>query len=204
MSERVPHNCYRESRVVKTRQLWSDYIFSQVRQSRNIQWDWKGLLKCIPSLGVEICFVFSALGWGSIAGEFRGLIMYWTPKAPGPLPQYNDVTWEMQGYGNLGFINHRCANMEKTPTQGKDNVHHVTKAWAVLCSMCLCTSGAWKTLEASSQYQAVTMTTKITNTPPSQRVQSGHLSYCYSLWQLDTYCKYIIFVWLLLQFTKYR
>lgn len=61
----------------------------------------KGLLKCIPSLGVEMCFVFPALGWGSIAGEFRGLIMYWPPKAPGPLPQYNDVTWEMQGYGNL-------------------------------------------------------------------------------------------------------
>lgn len=61
--------------------------------------------------GDEICFVFPAFRVGVCsggAGEFGGLIAYPHPTPP----QYNDVTGETLGYGNLdsGFKGSRSTD----------------------------------------------------------------------------------------------
>lgn len=78
----------------------------------------------LGSLGVEICFVFPALEWGSDAEEKEEQgnsgASSWTDlrKASTPLPQYDDVTGETRVWEFtirvLGLIKHRCT---QTPTQ---------------------------------------------------------------------------------------
>lgn len=63
----------------------------------------------LGNLGVEICFVFPALEWGSDAEEKEEQeqgnsgASSWTDirKASILLPQHDDVTGETPGYGNL-------------------------------------------------------------------------------------------------------
>lgn len=104
-------------------ELWDDLRKNQRKTERERKmvpqkyarefggWD----LFCVSCLGVG---VWSKKRRG--AGEFWGLIMYWPPKAPTPLPQYDDVTRETRRYGNLqsgfvGFIKHRCVPVHRHP-----------------------------------------------------------------------------------------